>query len=187
MGSRVTFSPKMLLLRVIKGASKKPLGSPQLHVVVELRPSQVSLFNGKSMEGPTKKTRFPAFFGTFPILMYFGRGNPGTSKNPSGTSQRAVVPEIWPSEVSISLENMRQGQTWQTRQFSQFLFFILLEAQNNAPDGHLIGPFFLRGLPAALGRYLLVIVEMYCRYYRPFCTLCAQSDKNSTAEIKHRA
>ncbi len=35
----------------------------------------------------------------------------GASKNPSGTSQIAVVLEIWPPEVLISLENMREGQT----------------------------------------------------------------------------
>ena len=67
-------------------------------------------FNGKPEGRPTKKTQFPAIFGTFPILMYFWRGNPGASKNPGGTSQTAVVLEIWPPEVSISLENMREDR-----------------------------------------------------------------------------
>ena len=73
-GSRVTFSKKMLLWRGIQGASKNPLGSFQLHEVLEIWPFQVSVFNGKYMEEPTKKTRFPTIFGTFPIVMYFWKG-----------------------------------------------------------------------------------------------------------------
>ena len=65
-------------------------------------------FNGKPKGRPTKNCN-PAIFGTFPISMYFWRGNPGASKTPSGTSKKAVVPEICPPEVS--LENIREGRT----------------------------------------------------------------------------
>ena len=42
-GSGVTFSLKMLLWRGIQGASKNPLGSLQLHGVLELWPPEVSI------------------------------------------------------------------------------------------------------------------------------------------------
>ena len=51
------FHQKCFYGEASKGHPKNPLRSLQLHVVVELRPPQVSLFNGKSIGGPTKKKR----------------------------------------------------------------------------------------------------------------------------------
>ena len=69
-----------------------------------------------------QKSRFPAIFWHFSNFDVFLKGNPGqASKNPSGTSQIAMVPEIWPPEVSISLENTREGQT-KTAIFSTAFF-----------------------------------------------------------------
>ena len=102
----------------------------------------------KSVHGRAdQKMRFPAIFGTFPILMYFWRGNSGASKNPSGTSQTAVVHEIWPPEVSFSLENMREGQTRITI-FSNSGFQTLWEPNiaNKESLGHLIRPFSFFGV-----------------------------------------
>ena len=50
-------------------------------------------------------------FWHFSNFNVFLKGETRSSKNPSGTSQIAVVPKKWPPEVSISLENMRESLT----------------------------------------------------------------------------
>ena len=90
--------------------------------------------------------------------MLLWRGIQGASKNPSGTSQTAVVLEIWPTEISISLANMREGQT-KIEIFSILGFQTPLKAQNSPQrgplPGHLIGPFLSSGFTSGL-RPLLV-------------------------------
>ena len=50
-GSRITFLLKMLLWRGIQGASKNPLGSLQIHVVLELWPPEVSILMKNLRDG----------------------------------------------------------------------------------------------------------------------------------------
>ena len=107
---RVTFSLKMLLWRGIQGASKNPLRSLQLHGVLELWPPEVSILM-ENLRGGRPKIAISRNFWHFSNFDLFLKGDPGASKTPSGISQLAVVPEIWPPEVSISLENIREGQT----------------------------------------------------------------------------
>ena len=107
----------------------------------------VSVFNGKYIGGPTK--RFPAILAIFSNFgIFFLKGNPGASKNPSGTSQIAVVPEIWPPEVSISLGK-------KNRDFLKFRFSDPLKAQNSpqrgpSTPGHLIGHLLCSGFTSGL-------------------------------------
>ena len=63
------------------------------------------------MGGPTKKNAISRDFWHFSNFDVFLKGEQRGIQNLSGTSQLAVVPEIWPLEVSISLENMRDIQT----------------------------------------------------------------------------
>ena len=115
-----------------------------------------------------KNTPFPAIFGTFPILMYFWRGNRGASKNPKrdfpnscGTRDMAAG--------SFNFIGKHEAGPNKNRHFLKFRFSDPWKpkiAHKGAPPLLVIwsGPLFLRGLLAALGRYLLVLYKhgLYC-------------------------
>ena len=113
-------------------------------------------FQWKIQGRTDQKKRFPAIFGTFPILMYFWRGNPGASKNPRGTSF-----ELWSfgtrdmAARSFNFHWKTWGEPSKNCDFLKFRFSDPLKAQNRPQRGpllgHLIGPFLSSGFTSGLG------------------------------------
>ena len=91
-------------------ASKNPLGSFQLHGYSSYGRVKFQFSMKDAWEG-RPKTAISCDFWHFSNFDVFLKGKFRGTKTPSGTSQTAVVPEIWPPEVSISLENIREGRT----------------------------------------------------------------------------
>ena len=81
---------------------------------------QFSLKVHRRADPPPKKAT-SRDFGHFYNLDAFWKREPRGIQTPSGTSQIAVVLEIWLPEVLISLENMREGRT-KNRDFLKFRF-----------------------------------------------------------------
>ena len=137
----------------MQGASKTPLGSFQLHEVLELWPRQVSVFNGKYMEEPTKKREFPQFLALFQFWCIF-EGKPRGIQKPKRDLPKSCG-TWYMAAWSFNFIGKNEEGLNKNRDFLNFRFSDPLKAQNSpqrgpSTPGHLIGPFLSSGFTSGL-------------------------------------
>ena len=108
-GSWVSFSLKMLLLRDIHGASKNPLGSLQLHGVLELWPPEVLILTQTLWDGRPKIAISRDFWHFFNFDVFL-KGEPrGIQKTQAGPPNWLWYPRYCRQKFQFHWKKMRKN------------------------------------------------------------------------------
>ena len=138
----------MLLWRGIQGASKNPLGSLQLHGVLELWPPEVSILMENLKDG-RPKIAISRNFWHFSNFDVFVKGKLRGIQKPKRDLPTSCSTQDM-AAGSFNFIGKHEGGPNKNRDFLKFRFSDPLKAQNSPQRGpttpdHLIGPFLSSG------------------------------------------